>query len=204
VSDKPIIVVDIDNCLTQSDEVFRDLIREHTNGYVCFRQKDITQYNYTDCVDKRGHTLSEADWQEVLEKFLEDDVLENLLPVPGAIDAMHELAEFADLHIATARNIQGWAGTARWLLDNDVPNHQLHFVNGGRKHHALPVADFTIEDHYDQAVSFASVVRVSSILISYPWNKAHKHPDHPVLWVKEWDGLPKQIKKLWAASNQGV
>jgi uncharacterized HAD superfamily protein len=191
------ICVDIDNTIVATDEVIRELIREHTNGDVCLQYDDIREFNYEQCSDSKGASISDKQWDAVHKKFSQRDTLLSLKPLAGAVDGLHRVAEVATLHIATSRRPESRRATVEWLEGLELPKHYLHFVGHLEKHLSVGNVRFAVEDHYEQAAQFAKA-EVHTFLLQHPWNR-----DKPRLERVEWCvGWPQMTERIIQAIRE--
>jgi hypothetical protein len=71
----------------------------------------------------------------------------------------------------------------------------LHFLRHGEKHAALKRFTTAVEDHYEQAVAFASIGETPAFLIRHPWNRK-REPADGVQWVDNWDDVTDRLLAL--------
>jgi uncharacterized HAD superfamily protein len=185
--------IDIDNVIGQTDLIMRKVIRNHTQGRVVLAYEDILEFNYHECKDSSGNSISAAEWHLVHELFSEPEHLRSVAAMPGAVKALHEIAELGQIHIATTRLPKARRSTVEWLESLKLPPHSLHFLNHGQKHSALRHFDFAIEDDYVQALAFAGISGTQGLLMRHPWN-ATKPLASNLSWVHDWSGIVDFIK----------
>src|SRR4051812_9332048 len=107
--------IDIDNVIARTDEVMRQIISDVTGGKVRFAYEDIATFNYHECRDRTGNTITRDEWRKVHDQFSEPEVITNLEPLPGAIEGLRELAKRAVVHLATSRLPKARRPTIDWL-----------------------------------------------------------------------------------------
>jgi len=187
--------IDIDNVIAQTDRVMRKVIAEHTNGRVQLEYSDIVDYDYYKCADRNDNKITPAEWRAIHLLFSEKRNLWQVEPTSGAVQGLQRLAEKAVLHFATARLPKARAVTIEWLADYEFPKHDLHFLQHGEKHSSLRPFRAAVEDHYDQAKSFATLGDTPCFLLRHPWN--HGQPAvHNVFPVEDWVQLTDRLLEL--------
>lgn len=185
--------IDIDNVIGQTDLIMRRVIHEHTRGRVVLAYEDILEFNYHECKDSSGNSISADEWKLVHELFSEAEYLRSVEAMPGAVSALHEIAELGQIHIATTRLPKARHLTVEWLENLKLPRHSLHFLNHGQKHSALRQFDFAVEDDYAQALAFAGISGTKGLLMRHPWN-ATKPAASNLSWAQDWTGVVGLIK----------
>jgi len=184
---KPRLCIDIDNTIADSDPMMRRVIVAVTSGRVNLIQADVKEFAYQKCKDSKGNCITEDEWKTVHDRFSETSNLMQIDPFPGVQAHLAALSSKFVLHIVTSRLHRARAATVEWLEKYDFPPHWLHFVGHGEKHSALGKFDGAVEDHYEQAASFAGI-DTPSFLIRKPWNSG-KSPLHNLAWVENWSQL---------------
>lgn len=166
---KPRLCVDIDNVIAQTDEVMRRVIHDYTKGRVNLEYEDVVRFEYHECTDKNGQSISEPDWKVVHEWFSRRENLLSIRPYPGVEGHLGRLAERFDLHFVTTRLGPARQCTVEWLGEHRFPTHYLHFVKHREKH--VPLGQFAaaIEDDRIQAEAFQDI-GTRAILLEHPWN----------------------------------
>jgi uncharacterized HAD superfamily protein len=155
---KPILGVDIDNVLAQSDACLRALIREKFS--LNLREEDITRYDYS------AYGLTEAQLAEVFHLF-NTDVCRNLKLIAGAKSALLRLASRYEIVLVTSRNPISKEGTECWLRRKGLPYDQLHF-NDEKHALGIPYHAF-VEDRHEHAHRIAETGAIV-FLMTRPWN----------------------------------
>jgi uncharacterized HAD superfamily protein len=170
---KPILGVDIDNVLADSDVRLRAMIREMCG--IDIREEQMTRYEY----EAYGVT-----WEQLGEVFqvFNAETCRTLELVPGAKAAMQQLALQYEIALVTSRNPESKAGTEYWLQAKGLPYDQLHF---NEEKHALGIPYHAfIEDRHEHAHRIAET-GPSVYLLTRPWNESS--PPHPnVRRVESW------------------
>ena len=185
--------IDIDNVIGQTDRVMRQVVLEHTQGRVVLAYEDILEFNYHECKDSSGNSISANEWKVVHELFSEPEYLRLVEAIPGAVNALHEIAELGQIHIATTRLPKARGFTVEWLESLKLPRHSLHFLNHGQKHSSLRQFDFAVEDDYAQALAFAGLSGTRGLLMQHPWN-ASKPLASNLSWARDWSEIVDFIK----------
>ncbi len=177
---KPILGVDIDNVLAESDARLRTMIREMFG--ITLEEHQMTQYEYM------AYGVTEEQLIQVFRVFNAEGC-RTLKVVPGAKAAMRQLARRYEIVLVTSRNPESKAGTEYWLKTKDLPYDQLHFNN---EKHALgiPYHSF-IEDRHEHAHRIAET-GAAVYLLTRPWNAAPlAHPN--VRRVHTWDEILRHL-----------
>jgi uncharacterized HAD superfamily protein len=155
---KPILGVDIDNVLAQSDVCLRAMILEMCG--IALSEEQMTQYGY------ELHGVTEAQLVEVFRLF-NIERCRALKVVPGAKAAMQRLAHRYEIALVTSRDPESKAGTEYWLRAKGLPYDQLHF-NDEKHALGIPYHAF-IEDRHEHAHRIAGT-GVFVYLLTRPWN----------------------------------
>ncbi len=179
-SPKPILGVDIDNVLADSDVQLRAMIREMCG--IDIRAEQMTRYEY----EAYGVT-----WEQLGEVFrrFNVDTCRTLKVVPGAKAAMSRLARRYEIALVTSRNPESKAGTEYWLKTKGLPYDQLHFND---EKHALGISYHAfIEDRHEHAHRIATT-GAAVYLLSRPWNdRPLAHPN--VRRVDTWEEILRYL-----------
>ena len=190
----PRLCVDIDNVIAQTDQVMRRTIFLYTHGRVKLDYGHVKEFDYDQCSDSNGNNISRKDWPGIHELFSERDVILSIPPMPDAIEQLRRLEGHYQIHLATTRLPRARQSTIEWLERHAVPPFDLHFLRYGRKHSSLAQFAAAVEDHYDQAVSFAEI-GTPCYLIRHPWNR-EKPPREGIEWVDNWTELGDRLVSL--------
>jgi uncharacterized HAD superfamily protein len=170
---KPILGVDIDNVLAQSDACLREAIRQRF--LIGLEEKDITEYDYS------AYGITQAQLTEVFGAF-NTDLCRTLKVIPGAKAALRLLATRFEIALVTSRNPVSKAGTEYWLRRKGLPYDQLHF-NDEKHALGIPYQAF-IEDRHEHAHRIAET-GAQVFLLTRPWNsRPLSHPN--VIRVQTW------------------
>jgi uncharacterized HAD superfamily protein len=156
--DKPILGVDIDNVLAQSDACLRALISERF--CINLKEEDITQYDYS------AYGLTEPQLEELFHLF-NTDVCRSLKIITGAKAALTRLASRYEIVLVTSRNPISKEGTEWWLRRKGLPYDQLYF-NDEKHALGIPYHAF-IEDRHEHAHRIAGTGALV-LLMTRPWN----------------------------------
>ena len=173
VKEKPILGVDIDNVLAQSDACLREAIR--LRFLIGLEEEDITEYDYS------AYGVTQAQLTEVFEIF-NRDLCRTLKVIPGAKAALTSLAQRFNIALVTSRNPMSKAGTEHWLRRKGIPYNQLHF-NDEKHALGIPYQAF-VEDRHEHAHRIAET-GAQVFLMTRPWNSQPlTHPN--VMRVQTW------------------
>jgi len=186
------ICIDIDNVIAETDSVIRALISETTQGRVNLEYKDITTFNYWECVDSQGNSISKSEWKVVHNQFSKPKIIHSIKPYVGVQDILKRIQESYIIHFATARLPAARAATINWLENHDFPSHDIHFLKHGEKHLSLGIFDLSVEDDPDQARAFAESGVGLNFILSHPWN-AHITKTNNLSPVNDWADIEKHL-----------
>jgi uncharacterized HAD superfamily protein len=171
--EKPILGVDIDNVLAQSDACLREAIRRRF--LIGLEEEDITEYDYS------AYGVTQAQLTEVFDVF-NSDLCRTLKVIPGAKAALTSLARRFQIVLVTSRNAASKAGTEHWLRRKGIPYDQLHF-NDEKHALGIPYQAF-VEDRHEHAHRIADT-GAQVFLMTRPWNSQPlTHPN--VMRVQTW------------------
>lgn len=157
---RPILGVDIDNVLAESDACLRAMIR--TRFGIALEEEDITRYDYG------AYGVTEEQLIEVFRAF-NAETCRTLKVVHGAKTGLVRLSRRYEIALVTSRNQASKASTEYWLRRKGLPFDQLHF-NDEKHALGIPYHAF-IEDRYEQAHRIAET-GASVYLFTRPWNAA--------------------------------
>lgn len=166
------ICIDIDNVIAQTDVIMRSVIREVTGGRVELEYDDVQCFNYWECRDRHGNSITKDEWNVVHAKFSEPRYVGSIDPMPGVQEHLERLSRRYILHLATSRLPQARKTTLEWLERHKFPPHDLHFLKHGEKHISLGRFDASVEDDLIQARSFADAGFGMNFVIAHPWNRS--------------------------------
>lgn len=192
VKERPRLCIDIDNVVARSDEVMRQVIYEVTKGRVDLAYEDVKCFNYWECKDRRGNSITKDEWKAVHDLFSEPRFLRAIRPVDGIQDHLQQLAERFSLHFATSRLAKARKHTVEWLEQHAFPTHDLHFLKHREKHVSLGRFAVAVEDDLDQAEAFADAEVVVSYVLAHPWNSTTVERGN-LHRVKDWVDLIRDI-----------
>ena len=173
---KPILGVDIDNVLADSDVCLRAMILEMCG--IELKEEQMTRYEY------EAYGVSEEQLGEVFRVF-NLETCRTLELVPGAKAAMQQLTLWYEIALVTSRNPESRAGTEHWLRTKGLPYDQLHF-NDEKHALGIPYHSF-VEDRHEHAHRIAGT-GAAVYLLTRPWNaRPLAHPN--VRRVESWDEI---------------
>jgi uncharacterized HAD superfamily protein len=185
------LCIDIDNVIAQTDVVMRKIIREYTDGGVDLAYEDVVEFDYDKCRDARHCGITREQWKEIHHRFSDSQHIASIAPYADAQEQLRKLSDQFDIHYATSRLPRAWRSTIDWLEFHGFPLRCLHFLTHGEKHVTLGGFLAAVEDHYEQAVAFASN-KIPCYLIKHPWNQG-KPPIPDIQWVTGWERLAERL-----------
>jgi len=170
---KPILGVDIDNVLAESDACLRAMIHEMCG--IDLRTVRMIRYEY------EAYGVAWEQLGEVFRRF-NAETCRTLKVVPGAKAAMQRLARRYEIALVTSRDPESKAGTEHWLRAKGLPYNQLHF-NDEKHALGIPYRAF-IEDRHEHAHRIAET-GAAVYLLTRSWNvRPLAHPN--VTRVESW------------------
>src|SRR3989442_793724 len=170
---KPILGVDIDNVLAQSDACLRGMIRRQFR--IDLDEQDIIQYDYS------AYGLTEIQLSEMFQSF-NTEHCRTLKVIPGAKAALTLLAPRFEIVLVTSRNPASKEGTEYWLRRKGLRYDQLHF-NDEKHALGIPYQAF-VEDRHEHAHQIAAT-GATVFLMTRPWNAqplAHPNVQRVATW----------------------
>lgn len=186
---KPALCIDIDNVLSQSDKVMRQLIHEHTG--VELEYTHIVHYEYHRCCDDRGRSITSDEWHAVHDAFSDPDVIRSLDPIADVQVHLSDLVEYYELNLVTSRKAHAHAATRDWLQQNQFPPHALHFIRRGSKSTAVSSVLAAVEDDAEEASLFAEA-GILCFLLEHPWN-AQADPHRKIMRLPDWEAIKNAL-----------
>lgn len=189
--------VDYDDVITDTVPAILEYYWHRTNRR--FVKEDVWTY---DLWDVWGCTREESG--EIVSSFYNSDFFDNLNPCPGAIDALHTLAQCTSPHIATARSME-FRSKSEKFLQHHLPNHFIPIyhaagyypnVEQGRARNKGEIcmdlgACVMIDDHPTFSYQCAQA-GIFTYLIDQPWNQ--NTPAHPLL-MRVKGGLAEAVER---------
>jgi hypothetical protein len=169
----------------------RRVIFLYTHGRVNLGYDHVQEFDYDRCADASGAQIDRNEWRKIHELFSERDTILSIEPMPAAIEQLRRLESHYEIHLATTRLPRARQPTIEWLERHAVPPYDLHFLRHGHKHASLARFVAAVEDHYEQAVSFAEI-GTPCYLIRHPWNHAKPRQDG-LEWVASWVDLGDRL-----------
>ena len=186
------ICMDIDNVIARTDEVMREVIREHSMDSVDLTYEDIVHFDYWKCEDSLGRSFHKSEWEKIHEEFTRK-YLPKISPYENARECLIKISERFEIHLATSRLKIGRKHTVEWLAQHDIPYRGLHFVTHREKHRINHDFIAAVDDDIEQGYLFHNKgIRV--FLYAHPWNSIDS--DSPLVRVADWHELTNEIIRL--------
>ncbi len=194
------LAIDFDDIVFDFHGNFREF--HHRNYGSTYAMSDIYTYDMAQFLG-----LSEEEKNFRVLEFYFSGYQESGFAIPGAIDALHMLAEYHSLHMVTARPLRTVSVTESWLDSQGVL--QLfagrHYTNSYLPEPNSPVArrksDICVEigaaAHIEDASHHASDVAAAGIpvyLLDKPWNRGPLA--HSVTRFNSWSDITRHIAAL--------
>lgn len=120
---RPPVYIDFDDVLCETARAFTGLLEREFGKRVAF--EDIHAFNLG-----QSFGLSDSELDRLMELGHQPEFLENLEPVPGALEGLRRWADAgSEVWIMTGRPASTEAVCAGWLRAYDVPHARLLFVD---------------------------------------------------------------------------
>lgn len=175
---KPILGVDLDNVLADTDPLIRRMIWEMCG--IRLERENVTHFDYRDCsrlTDTQNYLL----WH----RFHTIECL-RVKPVAEAVEALYSLSDEYKIHIVTNRPPETRGLTLEWLSKHDVLYDRLDFAKD-KTVSGIPFTAF-IEDKRETAYAMAER-GVKSFLLDCPWNQPMSADPSGVIRVGSWSEI---------------
>ncbi|MEA3507143.1 MAG: hypothetical protein U9R36_06625 [Elusimicrobiota bacterium] len=161
------IGVDIDGVIVDTVEVYLQYIYKVTGRR--FKQKDITEYFFEDCL-----AISREEVTKAVEMMFEEDIWDSIPFYDGALDALKKIGSEHNLYIITSRPPVAKKSTQAWIQKRGIPAEKTIFTDMDSKldyikEHDLEL-DCFIEDRLEFALEVAQEVP-EVLLMDRPWNR---------------------------------
>jgi len=155
----------------------RRVIRDFTRGRVDLAYEDVRQFNYWECRDSRGASISKEEWRNVHERFSDSRHVSQIQPMEGANDCLDQLSARFEIHLATTRLAKARRPTVEWLERHGFSHYNLHFLRHREKHLCLRGIACAVEDDLAQAELFVRE-HTPCFLLAHPWNATDQETEH--------------------------
>lgn len=139
---RPRIGVDLDGCLYEWDKTARYMlrnIRKVSSAYHNRLKKESIHWDYIQS------NCSKQDWDWLWKEGVELGLFRYGHLVTGAIEALRELSEVADLVVITHRPKSVTQDTLDWLSFNKLPFSEVHMLSNKENKNSV-ACDFYIDD----------------------------------------------------------
>lgn len=161
----PVVVVDLDNVIAETDKLIRSIIKRRYN--IGASQEDITEFDYHKCI-----SITEKQEKEVLDEFHNRHIAEPEL-VPNSKEILCLISKHYKTFVATQRPRRTRKQTLHWLEVHEVPYHELHVVK--KKEQLLKFQPrWIIDDRWENAIELIEN-NVGVIIYDRPWNRNKSH-----------------------------
>ena len=177
----PILGIDLDNVISDTDNLVRLIISELYN--VKLQRKDIIFFDYSKC----GVTKEQE--KEVFRIFHEKRCVE-VLPKPDAVESIDKLNEKFQVHIVTSRPEFTRSNTIKWLYDYGINYDAIDFRTN--KHTSDIRFEYFIEDKRETAYNLANQ-GVNTIIFNKPWNQPDPKDIDNITRLNSWEDIVKYL-----------
>lgn len=173
------IYVDFDDCLCETAAAFSDLTREMFDIDVPYEK--MRYFNLQMAFD-----LNDEQYDALLRKGHENDVLLGFKETPGAVKVLNEWIERGDnVSIITGRPFSAYEASRMWLNNHGLKNVKLYCLDKYGRENFMKNSDFSLklEDYYkmkfDLAVEdspsafkfFDHLPDIKVMVFDRPWNR---------------------------------
>jgi uncharacterized HAD superfamily protein len=176
------IYIDLDDVLCDTARAYTALLMRQFGKTVAF--DDIVSFDLSVSFD-----LTADEYTNFMRLAHEPEVLSALEPIPGAADALGELSDMGyEIAVITGRPPRTAAGSEAWLRSNDIPYHDLTFVDkygrdagGDGDTRAITLKElsemrfaYAVEDSGDMAAFLTGTMSQPVALLDRPWNRTYQ------------------------------
>jgi cytidine deaminase len=165
---KPILFIDLDNVLSDTDPIIRSLIEKHVPGISKpILRRHVTCFNYYEAFgfDK---ALEKPVWEDFYRAGLNETV-----PVAGALEAMLRFCQFAKLEVVSHRPEKTKQATKQWLKKHRIPYDQLWLIKDTEKVKMVRQSnDALLIDDKGETIDAIARQGRESIVFDNPWNRS--------------------------------
>ncbi len=181
------IGLDIDGVLADSDPAFRAHLKKLFQRP--FPKKDVVCFDYQQCFN-----LSPAQLDLFWGTFTKQGKWEKIKIMPGVRQFLKQV-KGKDVTVITARPVELQKQTIRWLINNQIPYHQLIFMSGKSKHQDVLLHnlnfDYFVEDRFEFSKDLADL-GIKVLLLNYPWNLKFGEYKN-IIRVNNWADISRTI-----------
>jgi uncharacterized protein len=180
------IGIDIDNTITNTQEVILDYVRIFDRENDLRTRVNLDHYSLEDSL--RWDT-------ELIIRFLSTyltDIYQHVAPKPYALEVIRDLHQRHSITLITSRNQRDQtikATTLEWLSRNQIEYDKLVMNSTSNMHHFSKLEscldnniDVMIEDHHDISLELSRIIPV--VMFDYPYN-AHLDATN-ITRVRDW------------------
>lgn len=174
---------DLDGVIANTAEAFIRIACEK-HAYCSFTLEDITNFQLEECIGVPTDLV-----QRIFLDILEDSLATGLLPMPGAIEVLDELALHAPITVITARHLEqpviDWfdrffpetTRNAIRLIAMGDHDDKLRYI----KDHRLK---YFVDDRAETCTMLAAA-SITPLVYSHPWNRNR----HSLPTVENWQDI---------------
>ena len=171
---------DLDGVIADTAATFIRLACEQ-HDYCSFTLADITSFHVEDCLDIPMPLV-----EQIFTDILEDSLGTGLMPMPGAVEVMTELAAAAPVTIITARPL---LQPARDWIDTHFPGEVSRSINliamGDHNDKARYIHEhklrYFVDDRAETCRQLA-VENITPLVFSQPWNQDRQDLRSVISW----------------------
>lgn len=173
---KPLLGVDIDNVISQTDTKIREIIKCLYG--ISLTQTHIIHFDYHKC------GVNKEQEKEIFSLFNTSEC-EKLKVIPGSAEALSILRNTYTVILVTSRNPSIEQKTEEWLHTKRIHYDELIFND--RKHDVDVNFDYFVEDCWEYSIKLAEK-GIKVILYDYPWNR-NKGASPNIIRLKNWNEI---------------
>lgn len=164
------LYLDIDDCVADSGDTLRHIIKTVTKGHVDLKYEHIRDYVYTRNTDANGRSIDQRTWDEAHDLFSTAEVIVQMKPIEGAVEAIKELQGLFDIHFITTRLHNARVPTIQWLDKLSIGPYSVHFVTKRKKHEAASKSVVAAVEDDPVQVELYREKGVYCLVPARPWN----------------------------------
>lgn len=197
MEEKKKVVVDMDGCLVNLDEVLMDKVTKVLKFDI--RKVDAKTYSYEEIISKHVNITKQEAKNILLSIWNKKGFWECLPPYEGAIETINELSNYCSIFVCTripSGCPNAFIEKESWIIEH-FPNIQVEFfaVSNGAKKTRIK-CDYIVEDRLKE-IRFCPSDTVA-IILNRPWNREESpewNKDLKFIRVDSWRDIPQIILK---------
>ena len=197
------IYVDFDDCLCETAAYFSKLALEMFGIDVPY--DNMRYFNLQD-----AFKLDDEQYQQLLVRGHENDVLLDFKETPGASDVLNEwLNKGHDVSIITGRPFSAYEASREWLDNHNLKDVKLYSLDKYGRENFMKNSNFSLKlddyykMHFDFAVEdspfafkfFDHLPDLKVMVFDRPWNREHELPGSNYSRCFNWEEIRAKVKE---------